>query len=840
MSEGLDQTLSEESRSSALSISDAQTVEAEIAFDGEQDFYRLELDAGLLYTFSISAVSIHVDLDWALYDDTGQEISRHDRLVHGDSLSLIPQSDGAYYLGVTADQLFQKTGGYSLSISEGVAVPDDDYGDEFRDATPIAINSTVNGFIGSPSDSDMFSIELQGGVKYVISSSEDNGLDAALSLYDRGYQLLERDIDGAGNGSDDALIGFTPDHDGVYYIQMADRFAQGSPEFEYSLEVRSTASNDDHGDFSTAATLVAASSVTTGVINEVGDVDVFRYYGTSESEINLNVGSGASLHYEIYDADAAFQSLWNLPVPDFQPYSADNLYFIVVQAGDEQPVSPISYELVLDAELSRETLAMAETLTVGTLEAELEKNYTISPANGEIGPFFRADLEAGRQYSIVSATPDNARVFWTLDIYDENGVPLERLSVMEDGAAEFHLEYRPLESGAYYFKVNDWFPRGGRDWEGSFSITERESYYVDFLATSIVFDDSIISGVINSSNDIDSFDVHLLAGHQYSFQVTENNGLDATLTLLDAGGLVALDDNSGLRDDPLISFLATETGRYTLEVTDANGRGSADFDYQLAISAGYYLPDDDHANNSAGASNLVLGEATSGVIAYNGDSDFFSVELRAGQSYLFELLEPYDLDATLSLFGVDGDLLVFDDNSGLRDDPQIVFTAEQDGEYFLEVADVRGWGDPTYSFELTVDALPEPVEDDYHDTTADAAALVVGGSVNGVIGAFGDVDVFAVELTAGRSYAFEVIEPYDLDATLTLRDSEEVQLAFDDNSGLRDDPLIIFNAEKSGTYYVEVEDVIGRGDPTYSYELTVLESELELIGVSSPSNLVVV
>jgi hypothetical protein len=116
-------------------------------------------------------------------------------------------------------------------------------------------------------------------------------------------------------------------------------------------------------------------------------------------------------------------------------------------------------------------------------------------------------------------------------------------------------------------------------------------------------------------------------------------------------------------------------------------------------------------------------------------SKFFRVAMTAGQTLTMEILARRlgsDLDPLLRVTGPDWSEVAYrDDMPGAEGDTQLQFTAAVDGEYRIEVRDVRYSGGARHFFHLRLGKLSLV-------SAASPSVVQVGGKV-GVIGASGDV-----------------------------------------------------------------------------------------------------
>src|SRR5204863_132821 len=136
------------------------------------------------------------------------------------------------------------------------------------------------------------------------------------------------------------------------------------------------------------------------------------------------------------------------------------------------------------------------------------------------------------------------------------------------------------------------------------------------------------------------------------------------------------------------------------------------------------------------------------------------------------------------------------------------YTATADGTYYLEASSSPG--DHSYTtgtYRIDTSAAPDDYRNTYNDTSLPLGSVPVGGSSIGGIGYVGDKDVFAVTLTAGANYTFnldgsDVSSAYTLrDPKLRLLDSAGNELASDDDiSSSNWSSQIDYVAPTSGTY----------------------------------------
>ena len=112
-----------------------------------------------------------------------------------------------------------------------------------------------------------------------------------------------------------------------------------------------------------------------------------------------------------------------------------------------------------------------------------------------------------------------------------------------------------------------------------------------------------------------------------------------------------------------------------------------------------------------------------------------------------------------------------------------------------------------------VPGLDPDGNDDYGDSPSTAGRLTIDDAASGELGDAGDRDWFAIELTAGNRYRFNLEGDSLVDPLLYLRNGSSSLLEYnDDKSVFSLDSEITFTAETSGTHYLDVGSYCAYGD----------------------------
>ena len=232
---------------------------------------------------------------------------------------------------------------------------------------------------------------------------------------------------------------------------------------------------------------------------------------------------------------------------------------------------------------------------------------------------------------------------------------------------------------------------------------------------------------------------------------------------------------------------------------------------------------DDYPADASTTGTVSVGGSATGTIETSGDTDWFRVTLTAGTPYRFnENGSPSGggtlSDSYLRLYDGSFNLLTSNDDSYTvnADSPtfvnnsQFFYTPTVSGTYYVSSGAFSS-NTGTYTIHVTID--------DYASDINTTGVVGVGGSNTGSIETSGDRDWFAVTLTAGQTYQFDLKGSATGQGTLAdpflrLRDSSN-SLPFNDDNGTNLASRISYTATASGTYYPSADLATSSGTGTY-------------------------
>ncbi|MDF3607815.1 pre-peptidase C-terminal domain-containing protein [Paracoccus sp. DMF-8] len=313
---------------------------------------------------------------------------------------------------------------------------------------------------------------------------------------------------------------------------------------------------------------------------------------------------------------------------------------------------------------------------------------------------------------------------------------------------------------------------------------------------------------LETNMDPDWWRVELTAGLTYNFYlIGDGTGTDiyGTLRLRDGlgGSINAANDGSWM------TYTATSTGTYFIEVADLyqyntdNGNNGAEGPYVIRTQMS-----DRIVNSSSTTAAIARSGSINGNLEANNDSDWYRVELVAGQRVGFSVTPNGSLtfdSATVRIHDQYGAVLASaSDGAG----NQATYTIGTTGTYYVSVSDsniydtANGNGGAEGAFTLI-----SRISDNVANNNTTTSRLIDGGMLRGNIDAYGDSDWHAFSAVAGRTYTFTMTGTGGADSlasmVLFLRDGSGASLASRTGYTSSGGSVITWTASTTGTYYLD-------------------------------------
>ena len=520
-------------------------------------------------------------------------------------------------------------------------------------------------------------------------------------------------------------------------------------------------------------------------------------------------------------------------------------------------------------------------------------------ATGRIGSngdrdWFAVELVAGRTYVIDlrgSPTDDGTlRDPFLRGIYDADGNRISN-TMDDDGGQGYNsqLTFTATESGTHYIAAGAYSGRGtyevevtdtsppivgpDPDSEGPPDRQEQvqstpqtvsepagEDLSANTSTSGRVAVGSSAIGEIENAGDQDWFAVELEAGKTYQIDMSGVPTGGGTLPRGNLQGVYDAEGNSipGVfdpatswiivnhqpvrQDDDQVFFTPDEDGTYY--VAASNGGTTDTGTYTVRVTE----MEDDFPETVDTTGTVEVGGSATGEIEYQTDSDWFAVELVAGQTYTIDLKGSPTNDGTLrdpklrGIHDAEGnripDTLDFDGGTGRNS--RLTFTATESGTYYI-AASAHSMGVGTYEVEVW--------EDDFAASRNTTGTVEVGGATTGEIQRADDLDHFAVELEAGKTYQIDMGGAYTGGGTMTWPHLHAVYDADGRSTGVRDAVIIVptftydgggnlveifsgedeqafFTPDEDGTYYLVVGNFHSSSTGTYTVRVTEIDDDL--------------
>jgi len=315
---------------------------------------------------------------------------------------------------------------------------------------------------------------------------------------------------------------------------------------------------------------------------------------------------------------------------------------------------------------------------------------------------------------------------------------------------------------------------------------------------SVASNDKVVAGEIAFGGELNRHTIELNTGRLYTFSLRgADSGVgtlpDPYLELFQNDSLIVFSDDGGVGLDSRINFIPSTSGSYTLVASGYSLTESGSYTLQIGSQV-YSGPPEIPGNKSTQASLAVAG-SVSGNVDYQGDEDWFRVDLQAGNQYSFSLSGLPD--SLLKLFDSSGDFVAFDDDGGGGTDSLLRFAPTSNGTYYIAASVYGNLDTGSYSLGMSSQvATSETVS-----SVRDAGVLVLGTTVNGVLASEAGYDVYTIALSPVR-YRITVLpgagqDPLEDPVIFVDEDRFFLDGLFDDDGGTELDSLLEFSPTKA-------------------------------------------
>lgn len=827
------------------------SVISEINTLSDHDWFKVWFDKGVTYNFKLKGSSSNSgtlsDPQLSVRSVTGILVAQNDNDGSGSdsSVNYSAATSGWYFLDAGASG----NSGKGTYLLQGSTLKDD-FSNDVLTTGQLQVGTPVQGLISYNGDSDWIKVGLSKGTTYIFNLVGDESdtaqldplIDPLLTLRDATGKvlMLNDDFGGALN----SRIYFTPTADGLYYVEAKSSFKYDIGAYQLSVNLTPP---DDFGNKldATAQTLTLGTAVS-GTIGVPGDRDVFQVTLSADKVYQINVsglaghaGTLVDSYIRVFDATGHLVDADNNGGSgnDAQLYLAPNsagTYYIEASSANDKGMG--TYQVsVLQRDLPPDDAA-GNVATQITLQPGQSFSGNLLTHGDQ--DWVRIQLTAGQSYVFRLEGADSAGGTLNhpvLEIHAADGSLIQtvsnQLTTGEPAAA-----YVPSSSGTYYLAVSA--PTVNT---GTYTLVTRapDDYSNTKPSAAAIALNQTLDGAIQwndgafgvraydskglaSDMDEDWFQFAATKDQVLSFSVKISSGSLLSrpmVEIVDAlGQTLSVGDGLETADGTATAtFKAAAAGTFYARVIDGAGSTGA---YQVTLSAGDASDEDASAavSLSFASTGTLIQAQSSAVIGLPGDSDNFTINLTKDHLYRLESMPMRDgvhapLTADHMALNFAGSAVVVNHDTGAPSSFDVTdFQATASGVMTINISalDVTQLG----AYKVRVVDLGTTQADDRPDSVAQYdvtqnGLLAAGQSLSGKIDSNSDTDLFAINLTAGNLYDFDVKGYSDQLGTLAQADLKLLDVngqlvtagAFDAATGRNTLSVSVFD---SGRYYLAV------------------------------------
>lgn len=656
-------------------INIGRQVSGVINLANDRDWFKIHLDAGTPYAFSLAA------------DDTAHQLRLIDLTGRSYPISsdwpIVPSATGDYHIQVTG-----ATGAYTLNTR----ILPDDHGETAATAGELTVGQTVQGRFDYQGDRDAYLLQVEAGHLYQVTLTRPDGLSGATyaSALPTGGAAIQR-IENGYNPPPNVQK-FKALTSGVMEV---DAYIDSAAPANYSLSVMQLGV-DDHGDEEASASALPLGATVNGILESNGDYDAFKIH--LEAGVSYQVRTGGALAANTFGGALRLSTGKEINTSKFgysaniTPYATGD-YYLYASA----PNTTGAYTLSLTALADDYT---ANASTTGKLEIGGTASGKLDADNDR--DWLAVNLEAGKVYWFDRTSTSGAQA--SLSLLDAAGNQLAAAT-----STIKTVSFTPTTSGTYYVQAatskEAWYMSNGAV-PGAYTISARLGQTDDFPLPTPLALGVQQTGRIELPGDQDSFLMNLQAGHFYRVTLEMRNSSGAFALVSNALQIRGLDKvaYASMLYEPDVQkiYQASSTGVYELPIalySDSEGR-----DYRIRVTD---LGADDTYWGATTA--LELGKRHSGTLEVPRDTDYYTLALKKGQTVSVSLLGAADGAGTLPMSDKQALLRIYDKNGFERGSgyPFVnlsntaKFTPDADGVYDIRVKDFYNGQTGSYTIIAT-------------------------------------------------------------------------------------------------------------------------------------------
>ena len=643
-------------------------------------------------------------------------------------------TSGTYYFAIQGNLHFDNTGDYAVALLQ------DTYGDTNATAGSVNVSGgRVEGYTNSETDEDWFEFTVGADTRVFFNRDGDN-YNINLRVVDaNGIEIIG---DGEFDGTDTLTVSLTDA--GTYYL-----IASGAPVYTQYAITADSAGIDIAGDNSTTATITMDGTPQESFIDVSGDQDWFEFNVAANETVAFSIEASDNVILEIYNANGESIAIGFTDYLLAELSEAGTYYVAVAYNGNGIGQYTLSGDIVTDD--FGQTSTDAGMITVDGNAVEGGLNFV-----GDVD-WLEVSLTAGQVVRFDSIVTDNpSGEFHTLTLIDETGFEVEFGST-RGSTGRAYVIYDVDFSGTYYIRLEGQSSDAVLD----YSITARtlEDVISDTVAGALSVPTTGVAatGTIEFTGDVDVFSFSYDGTGAIVFDLTtEGQNFEDLEGFVDVFGRVL--DSNGNEISANLDLFTGDAGTYFIEV-------SADDQFGLLDSTNYALSvtavSDDYAGDATTTGSLSLnGIITEGSMDYVGDTDWFAIDVTAGEEIYLNLAaigRSFE-NPQIEIFDAAGNSIGTNFVSNLYSSDWL-FEAAETGRYYVSVqSEQLNDSDSIGQYQISADSIG--ATDEQGDTNATAGTLEIGQRIAARIdfNSVGneDYDHFTFTAEAGQTLSFSM------------------------------------------------------------------------------------
>lgn len=330
-----------------------------------------------------------------------------------------------------------------------------------------------------------------------------------------------------------------------------------------------------------------------------------------------------------------------------------------------------------------------------------------------------------------------------------------------------------------------------------------------------------------------NYTINLEAGQTVTIDL-QSLDFDTYIRVLDSNGVqVDFDDDGGDGFNSLLNFTAEASDTYTIVVTAFSGAPTGS--YTLSVTAGEATTTTTTTTTDTVGGPINVGDSVTATA--NDERVEYTISLEADQTVTISTVGS-GFDTVVEVFDSTGAMIASDDDSGGNLTSQLDFTAPASGTYTILVrAFASDNANGTFTLSITAAGssdgdgggglLGNLGQGDGDDSSTQAGGTELSYGTTITANPDGAVTTtFTFEGAAGDVINLYVVSQGDEDSRLFLFDSNNLEIAEDDDSGEGLNPYLRrFPLPADGTYTVEVQG-FGESELLEPFDITLEQTEL--------------